>query len=90
MKKQVMVIVEDDLYNNKPVLTVKSIMKVQKGDKSVPNQIVQEEPTQQQMSPPSESEFSKEKIESAVDESPQESESSPGEAPPTSSIPDDF
>lgn len=38
MKKKVMVVVEDDVYENRPVLKVTSIAPAQEGDKSVSNQ----------------------------------------------------
>ena len=90
MKKQVMVIIEDDLYENKAVLKVKSIMKAQPGDKSIPNDVVVEEESQQQMKPPSESEFPDDKIKRAVDTGDSESPPSEDDIPEKSSIPDDF
>lgn len=88
MKEKVMVIVDDDIYLEKPVLAVKQIMKAQPGDKSVPNTIVKEEETKQDMKAPSESEFSDEDINKAVDDG---SGSTPNVViPETSNLPDDF
>lgn len=95
MKKQVMVVIEDDVYNDKPTLAVKSIIRAQPGDKSVPNTIVKEdEAPKQEMKPPSDSEFSNSDIDKAVDqgstEQPQPEKSQPQSTPESSSIPDDF
>jgi len=86
MKRQVMVIVEDDVYNDKPTLSVKAIIKSQPGDKSVPNEIIRELETQQDMKAPSEDEFSNEDLDKAVDQGSTE------QAPPkaATSLPDDF
>ena len=90
MKEKVMVVVEDDIYNDKPVLSVKQIMKAQPGDKSVPNEVTRDEEPAQEMKAPSQSEFSEEEISGAVDggsDSPTEGD---GEIPETSNLPDDF
>ncbi len=69
MKKQVIVIVEDSVYNDKPVLAVKSIITAQPGDKSTPNIIVKEEDVpKQDMKAPSDSEFGNSDIDKVVDQ----------------------
>jgi len=47
MKQKVMVVIEDELYNNKPVTSVKMISKAMPGEKSVSNKIIEEEPAQE-------------------------------------------
>ena len=90
MKKKVMVVIEDDVYNDKPTLSVKAIIKSQPGDKSVPNVIVKEDEPKQDMKAPSEDEFSKEKIEGAVDDGSPEAESEKPAGIDATAIPDDF
>jgi len=90
MKKKVMVIVEDDVYNDKPVLSVKSIMKAKDGDKSAPNEVVIKEEAKQEIKNPSESEFSEDEIKNVIDDSQEKTNQSINDTPEISSLPDDF
>jgi len=88
MKQKVMVLVEEDEYNNRIQYSVAAISKAKEGDKSILDETPSEETPQQKIAQPSSSDIDSMSASDAIETD--DSQPAQGDVPETPTVTDDF